>query len=74
MVFQDDEIKEKSLEVEIQTRITSAAQVMMSSQLLLSDTAEIRFFCRAVTSILSPRLLHKMTNSRAVFIARIHAC
>ena len=30
-------------------------------------------FCRVVTSILSQRLLHKMTNSRAVFIARIHA-
>ena len=30
-------------------------------------------FCRAVTSISSQRLLHKMTNSRAVFIARIHA-
>ena len=29
-------------------------------------------FSRAVTSILSQRLLHKMTNSRAVFIARIH--
>ena len=28
-------------------------------------------FCRAVTSILSQRLLHEMTNSRAVFIARI---
>ena len=28
-------------------------------------------FCRAVTSILSQRLLHKMTNSSAVFIARI---
>ena len=30
--------------------------------------------CRAVTSILSQRLLHKMKNQRAVFIARIHAC
>ena len=28
-------------------------------------------FCRAVTSILSQRLLHKMTNSRPAFIARI---
>ena len=32
------------------------------------------FFCRVVTSILSQRLLHKTTNSRAVFITRIHAC
>ena len=31
-------------------------------------------FCRAVTSILSQRLLHKMTNSRAVLIARLHVC
>ena len=39
-----------------------------------TDTAEMRFFCRAVISILSQRLLHKTTNSRAVFLARIHAC
>ena len=32
------------------------------------------FFGRAVTSILSQRLLHKMTNSRAVLIARLHVC
>ena len=31
-------------------------------------------FRRAVTKILSQWLLHKITNSRAVLIARIHAC
>ena len=36
------------------------------------DTAEIRLFCRAVTLISSQRFLQKMTNSRAVLIARIH--
>ena len=29
--------------------------------------------CRAITSTLSQRLLHKMTNSSAVLIARLHA-
>ena len=31
------------------------------------------FLCRAVTSIFSQRLLHKMANRSAVFIVRIHA-
>ena len=30
-------------------------------------------FCHAVASILSQRLLHKMTNSKSVLIARLHA-
>ena len=29
-------------------------------------------FCHAVTSLLSQRLLHKMANSRSVWIARLH--
>ena len=36
------------------------------------DTAEVCFFCRAVASILIRRLLHKMTDSGAVFIACLH--
>ena len=31
-------------------------------------------FWRAVTSTLSQRLLHKMTYSSAVFMARLHVC
>ena len=31
-------------------------------------------FCCAVTLILTERSLHKMTNTRAVLIARIHGC
>ena len=39
-----------------------------------SDTGGNTLSCHAVTSTLSERLLHKMTNSRAALIARLHVC
>ena len=39
-----------------------------------SSTPGSTHFCTALTWIFSQQLLHKMTNSRAVLIARIHAC
>ena len=36
------------------------------------DNAKNALFCGAVTWILSQRLLHKITNSGAIFIARLH--
>ena len=54
--------------------------IFLVVSILLEETTrylrhlENALFCRAVTSTLSQWLLHKTKNSRAVFIARIHAC
>ena len=49
-----------------------ASWEMPRSHALPCDTAEVRFLPCGHLDFFSQRLPHKMMNSRAVFIARIH--
>ena len=55
-------------------RPTAEVWILWRSRCEYEDTAKVRFFFACGYLELIQRLLHKMTNSRAVFIARIHAC
>ena len=69
-----EQSKAKSAEIKVGTLQITPCITTSFAEICVFGHRGTTPFCRAVTSILSQRLLHKMMNSRAVLIARLHPC